>query len=111
MTGLLKRYVAADFAELEFDGHRANHAVKYADVVELFKDAAEAEPVGRGFFTKDQLATRWQVNERYIRNLVNTGKLDGIKLGDGPTSPFRIARKSVKEYESAHSVHISPKRK
>lgn len=59
-------------------------------------------------FTKEQVAARWQVNERYVRELINSGKLEAFKLGDGPTSPFRIPRKVVFEYEGLHKF---PKRK
>lgn len=57
------------------------------------------------FFTKDQLARRWQVNERYVRNLITSGKLKAIKLGGGPSSPFRIPRSAALDLES---VHIFP---
>jgi excisionase family DNA binding protein len=46
------------------------------------------------YVTVAQVASRWQVSERFVRNLVQEGALQGIKIG----RTIRIIPESVHDY-------------
>src|SRR6266480_3572869 len=52
-------------------------------------------------YTPETLAAEWQCTARHIRNLVNTGKLRGFRLGD---RLLRIPQSAVEAYLCQNTV-------
>jgi excisionase family DNA binding protein len=51
------------------------------------------------FLTVEELASRWKVNPRTVRRMIECGRLRGIRIGP----QLRIATDVIERYEARHT--------
>ncbi len=60
----------------------------------------------KDFYTVEELAERWRVTGRAIRNWIAEGVFpNAYKLGPGSRSHFRVPAKDVEEFEKARNIY------
>lgn len=62
------------------------------------------------FFTREEVGTYLRVNPRTVDRWLKKGLLKGFKLGDGPTSKWRIPEGEVTKFLEKHASTKQNKR-